>query len=108
MQYAYRFGGSVGERNNKNNGFNNARNGDRWEVDVVTQVFPNTQTSGWPRLTLWLSIVLFTAFLGNVAVQRYLPGLWEISVAYEAMLLTLATASFVTACLGYEKRKKAP
>tara|TARA_Y100001001_G_scaffold104868_1_gene102563 strand:+ start:1023 stop:1235 length:213 start_codon:yes stop_codon:yes gene_type:complete len=51
---------------------------------------------------LWLSICLFAAFFVNVAIQRYLPGMWTLDAAYEAVMLTLATAFFVSACLKFE------
>ncbi|MCJ8283873.1 MULTISPECIES: hypothetical protein [unclassified Halomonas] len=59
-------------------------------------------SSSSAKLMLWLSICLFAAFFINVAIQRYVPGMWALEAAYEAVLLTLATAFFVSACLKFE------
>ncbi|EPC00421.1 hypothetical protein L861_14200 [Litchfieldella anticariensis FP35 = DSM 16096] len=54
---------------------------------------------------MWLALGLFIAFFLNVAVQRFRPGLLDISAAQEAMLLVAATACFISACLRLESRQ---
>lgn len=59
------------------------------------------QSFGW---LIWAALGLFVAFFLNVALERYWPGLIEMSPVAEACLLVLATACFISGCLSYERR----
>ncbi|MGC3873399.1 hypothetical protein ACPF7Z_09030 [Halomonas sp. GXIMD04776] len=60
------------------------------------------QSFGW---LIWVALGLFVAFFLNVALERYWPGLFEMSPVVEACLLVLATACFISGCLSYERRR---
>ncbi|MBN8412086.1 hypothetical protein LCL99_11915 [Halomonas denitrificans] len=66
-----------------------------------------SRSSSAAKPLLWLAILLFAAFFINVAIQRYLPGLWTMGAAEEGILLAAATATFVSACLKFEAGMKA-
>ncbi|PMR82821.1 hypothetical protein [Halomonas urumqiensis] len=53
---------------------------------------------------MWLASGLFAAFFINIAIQRFLPGLYELSSALEATLLVVATGVFIGGCLKLESR----
>lgn len=54
---------------------------------------------------MWLALGLFAVFFLNVAIQRFRPGLLDVSAAQEAALLVIATACFISACLRLESRQ---
>lgn len=54
---------------------------------------------------MWLASGLFIAFFTNIAIQRFLPGLYDLSSAQEATLLVVATGVFIGGCLKLESRR---
>ncbi|UYO74884.1 hypothetical protein M0220_01585 [Halomonas qinghailakensis] len=67
---------------------------------------PSQEPSGNKGLgvLMWVAFGLFVVFFLNVALQRFSPGLVELSAAQEAMLLVAATGVFISACLKLEAR----
>jgi len=53
---------------------------------------------------MWIAFGLFAIFFLNIAIQRFSPGLLDISAAQEAVLLVIATGVFISACLKLESR----
>jgi hypothetical protein len=53
---------------------------------------------------MWVALGLFAIFFLNIAIQRFSPGLLDISAAQEAVLLVIATGVFISACLKLESR----
>ena len=53
---------------------------------------------------MWIALGLFAIFFLNVVIQRFSPGLIDISAAQEAVLLVIATGVFISACLKLESR----
>lgn len=53
---------------------------------------------------MWIAFGLFAIFFLNIAIQRFSPGLVDISAAQEAVLLVIATGVFISACLKLESR----
>ncbi|MCE8017656.1 hypothetical protein HOP62_16380 [Halomonas sp. MCCC 1A17488] len=53
---------------------------------------------------MWLALGLFAFFFLSVVLQRFRPGLLDISAAQEAALLLVATGVFISACLRLETR----
>ncbi|WP_404298259.1 hypothetical protein [Halomonas sp.] len=53
---------------------------------------------------MWIAFGLFAVFFLNVALQRFSPGMVEISAAKEAILLAIAIGAFISACLRLEAR----
>jgi len=53
---------------------------------------------------MWIALGLFAIFFLNITIQRFSPGLLDISAAQEAVLLVIATGVFISACLKLESR----
>ncbi|MCE9684545.1 hypothetical protein [Halomonas alkalisoli] len=66
---------------------------------------PRKASGSWQLgYLMWLALGLFALFFLNVAIQRFRPGLLDISAAQEAVLLVVATGVFISACLRLESR----
>ncbi|QFU02503.1 hypothetical protein FIU83_12745 [Halomonas sp. THAF5a] len=64
-----------------------------------------TPGNGARRGLMWLALGLFAVFFLNVAMQRFWPELYGITPVLEAVLLVIATASFISGCLRLESRQ---
>jgi uncharacterized membrane protein (DUF485 family) len=54
---------------------------------------------------MWLALGLFIVFFLNVLLQRFRPGVLDVSAVQEAVLLVIAIGVFVSACLSLESRE---
>lgn len=54
---------------------------------------------------MWLALGLFIVFFLNVLLQRFRPGVLDVSSVQEAVLLVIAIGVFISACLSLESRE---